>query len=334
MSKKNCQSLSQTNFQITTFNLEDVADIKNYLKNIKHYQASIAVQEICPKTGKKHVHIFVQYSRSVRLSLKKLKGGHLENTLGSAQQNLKYVKKNLNKDAKLLWEEGSFEEKGKKGGKSIRDLKNMSKEEREDLPMNYFNIVSKINKEESNLLSVKDFRKTVKVFYIWGPSGVGKTNWALSKMEELGIEKFNDVKFTGSFWNGISENCDCALYDDFRDSHMKPSEFINFIDYNVHNLNSKGGYYKNKYKFIFITSIQSPENLWADFREKNPEDSLTQWMRRMEVVRLGEEEEKKEKFKEIVEDDKPEFQNFINGYPDSWNDDPNCNDPFDLENYK
>lgn len=334
MSKKNSTSKPSTSFQLTTFNLDEVAEIKKYLKTIKHYQASCAVEEICPETKKKHVHIYVQYSRSVRLSLKKIKGAHIEKTYGSAQENLKYIKKNLEKDSVLLWEEGQFEEKGKKGGKTIKDLKNMSKEEREDLPINYFNIVSKVNKEEGNLLSVKDFRKKVQVFYVWGPSGVGKTNWCLEKMEELGLEKFNDVKFTGSFWNGLSENCEVALYDDFRDSHMKPSEFINFIDYNVHNLNSKGGYFKNKYKIIFITSIQNPEELWKEFREKNPEDSLTQWMRRMEIIHLGEEEEKKEIFKKIVEDDKPEFKNFINGFPDSWNDDPNCHDPFDLDNYK
>ena len=153
-------------------------------------------------------------------------------------------------------------------------------------------------------------------------------------MEELGLEKFNDVKFTGSFWNGLSENCEVALYDDFRDSHMKPSEFINFIDYNVHNLNSKGGYFKNKYKFIFITSIQNPEGLWKEFREKNPEDSLTQWMRRMQIIHLGSEKEEEIKFEKMIEDKKEEWQAFYHGSPDPFNDDPNCRDPFDLDNYQ
>ena len=49
-----------------------------------------------------------------------------------------------------------------------------------------------------------------------------------------------------------------ALYDDFRDSHMKPSEFINFIDYNVHGLNIKNGEIQNNYKYIIITSVQDP----------------------------------------------------------------------------
>lgn len=64
------------------------------------------------------------------------------------------------------------------------------------------------------------------------------------------------VKFENGFWNGIG-NSKCCIYDDFRDSHMKPSEFINFIDYNKHQLNVKGSYKLNNYEFIIITSVQS-----------------------------------------------------------------------------
>lgn len=74
-------------------------------------------------------------------------------------------------------------------------------------------------------------------------------------MEEKGVEEFEEVKFNGQFWMGVSEGTGCAVYDDFRASHMKPSEFINFIDYNVHNLNVKGGQIKNKYNLIIITSV-------------------------------------------------------------------------------
>lgn len=335
-SKKNKSTTScATAFQLTLNQPERAADLKNYLKNIKHYQYSLAVKEVGEKTGHEHVHIYIQYSRSVRLSLKKLEGAHLEVCGGSAQQNIKYLTKQL-KDGtgKLLWEEGKAEMKGIKGGLKIIDLEGMKKEERKFCPASYYNIVEKINKKESLNLKISEFRKKVKVYYVWGPSGIGKTNWCLSKMEELKIEEFNDVKFTGSFWNGATEECSTALYDDFRDSHMKPSEFINFIDYNVHNLNVKGSFLKNKYEYIFITSVQNPENLWREFQEKNPEDNLTQWIRRMEIIHLGEEEEKKIEFKKIVEDDKDEFKCFINGSPDPWNDNPNCSDPFDLENYK
>lgn len=60
-------------------------------------------------------------------------------------------------------------------------------------------------------------------------------------MEDNGIDEFEEVKYSNGFWNGVSDGNGCAVYDDFRDSHISASEFINFIDYNVHNLNVKGG---------------------------------------------------------------------------------------------
>lgn len=340
MSSKNKKLKSCTNcataFQLTLNQPDRVADLKKYLKGIKHYQFSMAVKEIAPKTGHEHIHIYVQYSRSVRLSLKKIEGAHLEVCGGSAQQNIQYLKKHLKDEmGKLLWEEGEPEFKGKAQAKlKIIDVENMKKEDRKFLSINYYNIVDKINKQESLNLKISEFRKKVQVFYVWGPSGVGKTNWCLSKMEELKIDEFNDVKYTGAFWNGVTEKCSTALYDDFRDSHMKPSEFINFIDYNVHNLNIKGSFIKNKYEYIFITSVQDPEKLWREFQEKNPEDNLVQWIRRMQIIHLGNEKEEEKKFEKMIEDKKEEWQAFYHGSPDPLNNEEFCYDPFDLDNYK
>ena len=115
---------------------------------------------------------------------------------------------------------------------------------------------------------------------------------------------------------------------------MKPSEFINFIDYNVHNLNIKGSFIKNKYSFIFITSVQDPEKLWKEFQEKNPEDNLIQWIRRMQIIHLSDGKEEEKKFEKMVEDKKEEWQAFYHGSPDPLNNEEFCYDPFDLENYK
>ena len=97
----------------------------------------------------------------------------------------------------------------------------------------------------------------------------------------------NMVKHSGDFWLGIG-NAECAIYDDFRPSDMKPSEFINFIDYNKHPMNVKGGSKQNNYKRIFITSVVNPEYLYMGIASDEPRK---QWMRRMEIVKL---EQKKE----------------------------------------
>lgn len=100
-------------------------------------------------------------------------------------------------------------------------------------------------------------------------------------MIEKGIEEFEEIKFNGQFWMGVADGTGCALYDDFRDNHMKPAEFINFIDYNVHNLNIKGSQIKNRYRTIIITSVQILDQCWATAYAGEP---AKQWLRRCKVI--------------------------------------------------
>ena len=121
-----------------------------------------------------------------------------------------------------------------------------------------------------------EWSKTVQVVWIQGPSGVGKSN----KAEELADDEFEELKFDSSFWHGVIDGEGCAIYDDFRDSHMKASEFINFIDYRSHNLNVKGGSIRNMYSKIIITSIQRADSIYKGA----PEEAREQWLRRMQIV--------------------------------------------------
>ena len=77
-----------------------------------------------------------------------------------------------------------------------------------------------------------------------------------------------------------------AIYDDFRDSHMKASEFIQFIDYNTHTLNVKGGYQHNKFNLIIITSVQRLTDIYQNCQG----EPRTQWLRRIELINMYPEE--------------------------------------------
>lgn len=156
----------------------------------------------------------------------------------------------------------------------------MSKEERENLPLQYAKIVEKINNEEAKKIKVSEYFKEREVYWLYGPSGLGKTKRAVEILKENGIEEFNEVKYDGTFWHGVSEECSACLYDDFRDTHMKPTELINFIDYNTHIMNVKGGSVRNKYKLIIITSIQDPEKIYMN----TPEEYKRQWLRRIKEI--------------------------------------------------
>lgn len=259
-----------------TCNEEDMfADVIAYVRSLSpNYM--IACKECAPTTGHVHMHLYAQFVNTRRLSFKKLCGSHVDVCKGSCQQNIAYVKK----DGDIIVEEGTPRFKG---GVTIKDVKAMSKEQRADLPVQLYNIVQKVNEDEAKDISPMDYYKKVEVFYVYGESGAGKTKWCIDNMVENKISTFNEVKYDGSFWHGVKPDGKVALYDDWRDSHMKPAEFINFIDYNRHVMNVKGGSVRNGYERIYITSVQSPEEIYKSVNG----EPRKQWERRMKIININ-----------------------------------------------
>ena len=114
------------------------------------------------------------------------------------------------------------------------------------------------------------------------------TSW-LPEMPILGSgddekygSKINMVKYENGFWLGVG-SAKVALYDDFRDSHLKASEFINFIDYNKHLMNIKGGSKMNDYNLIIITSVQPLHELYKNMSD----EPKKQWIRRINNIELN-----------------------------------------------
>lgn len=303
--KKQTQSKSSRNFLLTLNEPDETYEkIKNYLFGLKSMNYFISTLEKAPTTGHKHIHIYIQCETPIRLSIKKLLGAHIDKCYGSPQQNVDYIHKvkEPEKRGVIIDEWGELKQSG---GYRISDVKKMTKEERNDLNINYFNIVEKMNANEANELTIDDLEcKKVKVWYISGESGYGKT--AIAKtyikryMLEHDIPKWNKVKREGEFWHGTSDGAKIALYDDFRDSHMKPSEFINFVDYNVHDMNIKGGTFKNTYELILITSTQDLMSIYYDYCQKNQDEPQKQWLRRIKEIKLYE-EVKKEQYEDFVD---------------------------------
>lgn len=260
------------NWQLTLNEVKKYDQLKEYLTSLKSLTYLISCKEIAPSTGHEHIHIFCQFKNMIKLSIKKCCGAHIERCQGTPQQNVAYIKK----DGNIIDEIGEVRNHG---GRTIAEVKKMTSVEREELPIQYYNIVEKINAKESNDIRLDDiYKPDIEVHWICGPSGVGKTKKAFDICREHGYETINMVKYENGFWNGIGTS-ECAVYDEFRDSHMKPSEFINFIDYNIHPLNIKGGHEMNRYKFIIITSVQDPEFIYMNV-EGEPRK---QWMRRMKI---------------------------------------------------
>lgn len=264
------------NFLFTLNQIEYWDELKEYLDQHPKLQYAIATLEKAPTTGHKHIHCYAQMKENTTVSKEKTANARIDPCRGSAQQNIDYIKKTKEpeKRGEIIWEKGTPKHKG---GPTIKELKEMPREDREQLPGCYYNIVNKIEAEENKMLKGDEMFKEMKVHWYWGDSGLGKTRRAY---KEIGSRIFNEVKFDGNFWHGATEQSTIALYDDFRDSDMKPRELINFIDYNKHIMNVKGGSIRNQYTEIYITSIQSPEEIYRNV-EGEPRK---QWLRRLTEI--------------------------------------------------
>lgn len=265
--------------------LEHYEEIKEYLTGFKSCSYYLCCEHIGQEN--KHYHIYIQFTSPIRINLQKTFGTHVEKAYGTPQQNYNYVKALDEKHVKLGITSVLIDEFGNirlSGGRTIKDVKAMSKEEREDLPIQYYNIVNKINDEEDSDLSIDNISKKVEIYYISGPSGVGKTQLAMSMIKER-YKTVNQIKYENGFYHGVNAHskAKAAIYDDFRDSHMHPSEFINLVDYNKHYMNIKGGSKLNEYEFIVITSVQRLASIYRNMHDQEPRE---QWLRRIIEIRL------------------------------------------------
>lgn len=272
--KEHCVNLRSRAFQFTINEIEKYDTLIEIIKNLKSCDYYISCLEKAPTTGHEHIHLYVHFTNAYKINKKILDlGVHIEICKGSPQQNIKYIEK----DGNILDEYGI---RPKQGMRTVGELKNIDNPD--DLNYNEYNTWTKIHTVINNDIDIEDLYKEVEVYYIFGPSGIGKTEKSKQivrdNKDKYGT-KVNMVKYENGFWNGIG-NAKIAIYDEFRDSSMKPSEFINFIDYNIHPLNIKGGSVINKYELIIITSVQNPELIYMNVGD----EPRKQWIRRMKII--------------------------------------------------
>lgn len=272
-------------FLVTCYDVDHVMDVINAVKN-KYTTLTyiIACREICPTTGRPHNHIYAHFRKSITLSgfMKIVRPHHVDKCRGTPKECITYVKK----DGNIILEEGVEPHQGKQLTET--DLTSMS----------VLEIVGTDPRCHQAYLKARDIllngpltssnvtnRKKVEIYYIYGPSGCGKSLMASyllkEHMEETGA-LCDRVKFKNDFWINIYGS-ECAWYDEFRDSHMKPDEFISFVDYRKQPMNVKGSSTQNGYTFIVITSVQGPDEIYRNVTS----EPRAQWLRRIKWINLG-----------------------------------------------
>ena len=274
---------------LLTFNEDPLSNCNTCVvkfKSLKTCDYLICCQEF-NKAGNLHCHLYVHFENAYSIPAKLIKNTkmHIDVAYGSPKQNIEYVKKEGSKwdkkrsyqKTEIIEEYGSAPTQGQLSIKELRAIENS-----DDLPdWKQYNTWKSL-KQEHKKTKVDEWHKTIDVIYIQGPSGVGKSLKAVEIMKERGITEFDEAKHIGDFWHNV-DGTGCCVYDDFRDSHMKPSEFINFIDYNIHNLNVKGGSVRNLYSTIIITSVQRLDCIYLNMANDEPRQ---QWERRIKVIDL------------------------------------------------
>lgn len=234
-----------------------------------------------------HTHIFVVFSSRVRFSMIKryFPESHIEKCMGTASENVNYIKKSgkwandLSKQEKVI--EGTFEEYGAcpPDSKGIRhDLSELYQMIADGLTnaeilaqnQDYILQIDKLEKIRMILLTEKykdTVRLNLEVIYISGATGTGKTRGVLENNGYSNVYRVTDYKHPFDNYNGQP----VIVFDEFRSS-LPIKEMLMFCDIYPIELPSR---YTNKYACYNKVYIISNWALEKQYREIQKEDTET-----------------------------------------------------------
>ena len=246
--------------------------------------------------GTPHTHIYVVFSSRVRFStLKKHFGkAHIEPAHGSVDANIDYIKKTgkwENSEKAETRVEGTFEEWGTKPvQKGIRpeyqELYEMIKagytnSEILEINNDYILDIDRLDKVRTTILldKYKSYRRlALKVIYISGATGTGKTKGVLDEHGDANVYRVSDYRnpFDGYACQPV------IAFDEFRSS-LKISDMLHYCDIYPIQLPAR---YSNKfacYETVYIISNWTLEEQYSEIQKENQE-SWKAFLRRIHEV--------------------------------------------------
>lgn len=253
-------------------------------------------------TGTPHTHIYVCFNSRVRISKikKSFETAHIEVAHGTVQSNIEYIRKTGK------WEdsekagtrvEGSYEEWGaipvQKGNRAemqeLYELINDGYSNAEILALNndYILNIDKLDKVRTMLLTEKykgTRRLDLRVVYISGATGTGKTRGILDKHGDGNVYRITDYEhpFDGYTCQPV------LMFDEYR-SQLKLSNMLQYCDIYPIELPAR---YANKYACYdtaYIVSNWRLEEQYTTVQQDNPE-SWKAFLRRIHEVRTYDED--------------------------------------------
>jgi len=193
---------------------------------------------------------------------------HIEVRRGTAKEASDYCKK-----------DGNFEEEGE-----------ISKQgDRKDIVAAYDAAKSGVRMEEfmdscPSYQNLRIFEKAVsvyqkkrdfkpEVYWLYGPTGSGKTRYVVEKEKDLWISGKNL-----RWWDGY-ENQEATLFDDFRKDFCTFHELLRILDRYPMTVEVKGGHRVLNSKRMYITSCFNPEEIY------HVREDIAQLLRRITEIR-------------------------------------------------
>ena len=246
--------------------------------------------------GTYHTHIYVVFSSRVRFKTvqKHFEKAHIDIAHGTAESNLNYVRKTgkwEHTDKAETSVEGTFEDWGnfpEQKGRNLdmQELYEMVKNgysNAEILAINndFVLQIDKMDKLRTMLLTEKykgTRRLNLKVIYIYGETGTGKTSGILDKHGDENVYRITDYK---NPFDGYS--CQPVLaFDEYR-SQLRISDMLQYCDIYPVELRAR---YANKYACyhtVYIVSNWTLEDQYKNIQDENPE-SWNAFLRRIKEV--------------------------------------------------
>lgn len=285
-------------FLLTINKLENYDPTLKYLMSLKTLRFISGTREVAPTTKKIHEHLYVQFKETIELSLAGVMHCRVDPCFGDVFDNIAYIYK-LHEP----WKRGLVHLKiGEPSfffGLKVKDVKKMSEKDIDQMPANLYPIARLIKKDYPEPLKASEtFKSDLVVYYLYGESGAIKSGSMFKFIEERCGDYYERLSYNNSFWEGADGRCPNAVFDDFRDTRVPADEFIKFIDYNVQNMNVKGGKSANNYRKIFITSAWAPESI---YQKEFDGEKRAQWLRRLRVFHFQYDAEEEQYFHHRVE---------------------------------
>lgn len=248
--------------------------------------------------GTPHTHIYVCFSSRVRWSTvkKHFPDAHIEIAHGTARENVDYIKKQgkWEDDKKAETRvEGTYEEWGtipnQKGLRiEMEELYSLIKEGYSNSDIIAFNNdyildIDKLDKLRTTLLIDKykgTRRLNLKVIYISGATGMGKTRGVLDTHGDANVYRVSDYAHA---FDGYA--CEPVIvFDEFRSS-LRLADMLGYCDIYPIQLPAR---YNNKvacYETVYIISNWELEKQYAEVQKDSPE-SWKAFLRRIHEVRI------------------------------------------------